>query len=194
MKKIYNWEKASVLDSETDGFLKEVTKMHIVGINLDGRDDVTLLKGGDHNRIKGMLEYHIKNEIPIVIHNGICYDIPVFEKLLGIDLSELMVIDTLILSQYLNVDANRHSLDALAKMYPETTQKFFVDSEGWKDLDWDTAVKRVTSDVEINRFIWEQFKERLIDMYSLSNLLPSIVNGPKISVINLLAFKVCVCI
>ena len=168
MKKIYNWEKASVLDSETDGFLKEVTKMHIVGINLDGRDDVTLIKGDNHNRVKNMLEYHIENEIPIVIHNGICYDIPVFEKLLGIDLSELMVIDTLILSQYLNVDSPRHSLEALAKMYPETTQKFFVDSEGWKDLDWDTAVKRVTSDVEINRFIWDQFKERLVDMYSLA--------------------------
>ena len=74
MKKIINWKQASISDIETDGFLEEVTKFHVVGIKLHGTDRVTYLKGDDHKRIKSMLDYHIRNNIPIVGHNFITYD------------------------------------------------------------------------------------------------------------------------
>lgn len=167
MKKIYNWERASVSDIETDGLLDTISKIHIVGVQLDGRSDVTLLDGKNHDRIKSMLTYHIDNEIPIVGHNFISFDVPAFEKVLGIDLSKLMVIDTMVLSWYLNVDKERHSIEELAKDYPEASKKYQIDPDQWETLDWDEAVKRVTSDVEINKIIWEDFKSRLIDMYSL---------------------------
>lgn len=165
MKRIVNWEKASVCDIETDGFLNEVTKIHIVGIQLSGKDDVIYL--GDETRIKNMLSYHIDNKIPIVFHNGILFDIPVIEKLYNIDLSELMIIDTLALSWYLNVNHKRHSVEALSKDYDTDLSKYQVAEGEWKNLSWDDAVLRVTGDVLLGRLIWEGFKSRLVDMYSL---------------------------
>lgn len=167
MKSITNWSRASVLDSETDGLLDSLTKIHIIGIQLQGRSDVTLIDGKDHERIRAMLKYHLDNNIPIVAHNGINFDVPAFGKVLGIDLSKLMVIDTMVLSWYLNVNKERHSIEELAKDYPEASDKYQIDPDQWETLDWDEAVKRVTSDVEINKIIWEDFKSRLIDMYSL---------------------------
>ena len=167
-KNIKNWNKASVSDIETDALLDDLTKIHIVGIQLHGREDVTLLKGDNHERIKAMLQYHINNDIPIVGHNFISFDVPAFEKVLGVDLSKLMVIDTMVLSWYLNVNSVRHSIEELAKGYPEAQDKYQIDPSQWETLDWGEAVKRVTSDVEINKIIWEDFKARLVEMYSLA--------------------------
>ena len=42
MKKIFNWEKASVCDIETDGLLETITKIHIVGIKLHGKETIRI--------------------------------------------------------------------------------------------------------------------------------------------------------
>ena len=168
MKKIINWNKASVLDTETNGFLAEVNKFHIVGRQLGGNESVTYLAGSDLKRIEKMLTYHIENSIPIVAHNGVCYDVPVFEKLLGMDLSKLMVIDTLHLSWYLNIDHAKHSIESLSNDYDTGIQKFFVDPDDWENLPWEDAVARVTADVKLNKIIWEDFKCRLINMATLA--------------------------
>ena len=175
MKKIINWKQASISDIETDGFLEEVTKFHVVGIKPHGTDRVTYIKGDDHKRIKSMLDYHIKNNIPIVGHNFITYDVPVLEKLLGVDLSELVVIDTLQLSWYLNTNHKRHSIEALSKDYKTDLEKYQVAEGEWLNLSWEDAVLRVTGDVLLNEIIWKDFKERLVDMYSLAK--ESIDNG-----------------
>lgn len=175
MKKIINWKQATICDIETDGFLEEVTKFHVVGLKLHGTDRVTYLKGDDHKRIKSMLDYHIKKNIPIVGHNFITYDVPVLEKLLGVDLSELIVIDTLQLSWYLNTNHKRHSIEALSKDYKTDLEKYQVAEGEWLNLSWSDAVLRVTGDVLLNEIIWEDFKSRLEDMYSLAK--ESIDNG-----------------
>lgn len=167
VKPIYNWEKASVVDIETDNLLDDLTKMHIVGIKLDDKD-VTTIEGDNHERIKKMLSYHISNNIPIVGHNFIGFDVPAMEKVLGIDLSDLMVIDTLWLSYYLNINNKSHSIETLIKEYDTDVEKYIVDAGAWEDLSWEDAVARVTSDVEANTIIWEDFKSRLIDMYTLA--------------------------
>lgn len=167
MKQIKNWHKASVSDIETDGFLNAVTKFHVIGIKLAGTDRVTYIKGDDHKRMRAMLKYHIDNEIPIVGHNFVGYDVPVMEKLLGIDLSKLIVIDTLHLSWYLNTNHRMHSIEALSKDYKTDLSKYQVAEGEWLNLSWEDAVLRVTGDVLLNEIIWEDFKGRLIDMYSL---------------------------
>lgn len=167
MKLVTNWKKASVCDIETDGLLDTITKIHIVGIKLQGRDTI-VIEGNNHDRIKAMLNYHIENQIPIVGHNFIAFDVPALEKVLGIDLKNLMVIDTLALSWYLNVGMKSHSIESLIKEYDTDVEKYILDEDAWEDLSWEDAVARVTSDVEANNIIWEDFKGRLKDMYSLA--------------------------
>src|SRR5690625_1338696 len=168
MKEVYNYSLASVVDIETDSLLPDLTKIHIVGVKLGGREDVIVIEGSNHERIIDMLNYHIDNKMPIVGHNFIQFDVPAMEKVLGVDLSDLIVIDTLALSWYLNTHRKRHSIESLLEDYDTNVEKFQVDEGDWESLSWEDAVSRVTSDVEANYTIWEDFKNRLEDMYFLS--------------------------
>ena len=134
MKQIINWRKASVSDLESDGLIDTISKIHIIGIKLHGGEDIILLDGSNHERINKMLSHHIDNKIPIVFHNGVNFDIPAMEKVLNRDLSELMVIDTLYLSWYLNTNKKSHSIESLSKDYPEAMDKFQVEEGGWEKL------------------------------------------------------------
>lgn len=162
MKKIYNYRKATVFDIETDGLLDEVSKIHILGFKMENLGIKTIL-GSNHERIKAMLAWHIENEIPVACHNSISYDIPALEKVLGLDLSKLMVINTLSLSWYLNINHNKHSLEALSHEY-DVPEKYAVADDAWENLSYDDAVKRVTSDVAINTAVYHDFIDRLEGM------------------------------
>lgn len=157
---IKNWRKATVADLETDNLLEDVTKIHILGYQLDGGSVRYLWGDTEESRIKAFLTHHIKNDIPIVMHNGISFDKRVWQKLYKMDLSKLQIIDTLWLSYYLNTDKQMHSIAALAKDY-DVGAKFEVDNGDWQSLTREQAVSRVVSDVEINKEIWEDFKVRL---------------------------------
>lgn len=168
MKQIKNFHKATVLDLETDGFLDEVTKVYICGYRMHGQSETKVLWGDtEEHRIRAMLQWHIDNEIPLAGQNFITYDVPVLEKLYNLDLSKLMVIDTLTLSHYLNIDKQRHSLEALASDY-DAGSKFAVDNTDWVNLTREQAINRVTSDVDINVAVYQDFLSRLEDMYTRS--------------------------
>lgn len=160
MKAIYNWDKATIVDIETDALLDTITKIHIVGIKMHGRE-IIVIEGDNHDRIKAMLTYHIENKIPIVGHNFIGYDVPALEKVLGMNLERLMVIDTLALSWYLNVHKTNHGLDHFFEEYgikkPEISD--------WENLSLEEYKNRVVKDVEINSALWEDLKNRLVSMY-----------------------------
>lgn len=168
MKQIFNYKKATVLDIESDGLLDEASKIYIVGFQMHNHKDVKVFWGDtQEDRIKALFQWHIDNQIPVVAHNGICYDIPLIEKLYGMDLSNLMVIDTLGLSWYLNIHHNKHSIEVLVEDY-DVGSKFEVDSGDWVNLTKEQAINRVTSDVVINKAIYDDFIYRLEEMYSLS--------------------------
>lgn len=165
MKPIFNWDKATAFDIEADGLLDTVTKMHVLSFQMQGKDEVLSLDPRtDDDRIKKMFKWHLDNKIPVVAHNGIAYDIPVLEKLYGMDLSELMVIDTLGLSWYLNTDRPKHGLDSFHDDYgikkPEITD--------WEGLTYEEYRHRCQEDVKINKALWEDLKARLIEMYTLA--------------------------
>lgn len=116
MKQIKNWKQATVFDIEADGLLDSAEMFHVLSFHMaDGRKGD--IEGWNHERFKKFLEYHINNEIPVVAHNGILFDIALCEKLLGVDLEPLMVIDTLPLSWYLNVKREQHGLDTFLEDY-----------------------------------------------------------------------------
>lgn len=180
MKSIYNWKNATVADAEADDLLKGATKIHVISYQMAGKEEVKSIdKKNQYPRIKRFLNHHIENEIPIVMHNGIGYDVPLMEKILGIDLSKLMLIDTLALSWYLNFDRKAHGLDTFHEDYG--IKKPVVDD--WENLTYEEYEFRCESDVKINKALWEDFKERMIEIYSHSkqSIDDGLVGGKRVS-------------
>lgn len=188
MKAITNWRMASVADLEADGLLDTVTKMHVLSYklrNMDGtwsreftirRDDENYIQ-----RVAKFFQYHIDKGIPIVMHNGIGYDVKMVEKVLGLDLTGLMIIDTLALSWYLSPDRRVHGLDSFFEDYG--IAKPVIDS--WEQGEEETLAEfldrmqnRCQEDVKINTALWDDHFARLVDMYTLAQHL--IDNGQRI--------------
>lgn len=163
MKKIYNWDKATVSDLESDGLLREATKIHVLCCEMANGKAVSI-KGDDIERIKSFFQYHIDNEIPVVYHNGCTFDIPLVEKLLGINLSKLMLIDSLAISWYLNFSRMKHGLGTFHEDYG--IEKPAVDD--WENLTYEEYEHRCKEDVRINVALWNDLKARLIDIYTIA--------------------------
>ena len=166
MKKITNWRNATVADLEADALLDEATLIHVLCCEMqDGK--VIDIQGEEHDRIKKFFQYHIDNNIPIVFHNGITFDVPLVEKLLGVDLSKVMLIDSLYVSWYLYFNRMRHGLDSFFEDFGIAKPKI----DDWKNLTREQYLNRCREDVRINKALWEDQKERMIDIYSKSNPL-----------------------
>ena len=163
MKKIYNWENATVADLESDGLLREATKIHVLCCEMSNGKSASI-KGEDTKRIKAFFQHHIDNEIPVVFHNGATFDIVLVEKLLGVDLSKLMLIDSLALSWYLNFSRMKHGLGTFHEDYG--IEKPAVDD--WENLTYEEYEHRCKEDVRINVALWKDLKARLIDMYTIA--------------------------
>jgi len=159
MKKITNWKRAVVLDLEADNLLEEATKIHCMSVMThQGVKTTTFM-----DEIKDFFQSALNEEIPVVAHNGISYDIPLVEKLLDIDLSELMVIDTLMLSWALNPERSVHGLDSYGKDYGIAKPKI----DDWENLTIKDYTHRCEEDVKINVELWKDFQARLVEMYEV---------------------------
>lgn len=178
MKQIINWRQASIADFEADGLLDTVTQMHVMSYQIREMNGdlskVFTIRRDDKNyiqRVAKFFQYHIDKKIPVVMHNGIGYDVKMVEKILGLDLSELMVVDTLILSWYLSPERNMHGLDSFFDDYG--IAKPVIDS--WEQGEEETLEEfldrmqnRCQEDVKINVALWEDHMARLTDMYTLA--------------------------
>lgn len=159
MKLITNWQNATVCDLEADALLDKATKIHVLSYEMQAGGEGSF---PEYTRIKKFFEYHISNKIPLVMHNGIGYDVPLVEKLLGLDLSEVMLIDTLSISWYLNTDRQVHGLDSFFLDYGFAKLKI----DDWEGLSYEEYKARCESDIKINKALWEDFKGRLVSLYS----------------------------
>lgn len=188
MKQITNWRQASVADFEGDGLLPTATMMHVMSYQIREMSGelsrVHTIRRDDANyveRVAKFFKYHIDKRIPIVMHNGIGFDVRFVEKVLGLDLTGLMVIDTLALSWYLSPDRNMHGLDSFFEDYG--IAKPPIDS--WEQGEDETLAEfldrmqnRCQEDVKINTALWLDHMERLEDMYTEAQKL--IDNGQRI--------------
>lgn len=162
MKNIFNWKKATVADLESDGFLDVATKIHVLGFQMNMKEVMTFNGATEKERIVKFFEWHLDNEVPIVIHNGISFDVPLVEKLYEMDLSKLMIIDSLALSWYLNFDRRLHGLGTFHEDYG--IEKPAV--EDWSEQPYEVYEHRVKEDVKINQALWKDLKQRLIEIYT----------------------------
>lgn len=163
MKNIFNWDKATVFDIESDGLLREATKIHVLCCQMANGKEISI-RGDDHERIKAFFQYHIDNKVPLVAHNGTTFDIVLVEKLLGLDLSKLMLLDSLCLSWYLNFSRMRHGLGTFHEDYG--IEKPAVDD--WENLTYEEYEHRCKEDVKINVALWNDLKARLVDIYTIA--------------------------
>lgn len=166
LKSIYNWKKATVADLESDGLLDVATKLHVLGFQMDSKDIKTFRGSTEGERVINFFQWHMDNEIPIVMHNGISFDVPLMEKLFDIDLSKLMLIDTLALSWYLNPDRRQHGLGTFHEDYG--IEKPPV--EDWSEQPYEVYQNRVVEDVKINQALWKDLKRRLIELYTTAKI------------------------
>jgi len=166
LKRIYNWKLATVADLESDNLLDKATKLHVLGFQMDSKELKTFRGSTESQRIVKFFQWHVDNEIPIVMHNGISFDVPLMEKLFGIDLSKLMLIDTLALSWYLNPDRRQHGLGTFWEDYG--IEKPAVDD--WSEQPYEVYQNRVIEDVKINQALWKDLKRRLIELYTSARI------------------------
>jgi hypothetical protein len=153
-----------VADIESDNLLDEATLLHVLSYQILGKEVKSIDKTEQARRIVKFFQHHIHKKIPIVFHNGISFDIPLVEKILGIDLSELMVIDTLGLSWHLNPKRKLHGLASFFEDYGIAKPKV----TDWEGLTHEEYENRCVEDVRINTALWEDLMERLVDMYTRS--------------------------
>lgn len=144
-----------VLDSETDGFLDVVTKLHVVAWTEDGE---TFHHTNNQAKIREILS---QEDTRIVCHNAIRYDLPVFNKLLGLNLNYTKFIDTLALSWYLNFDRSAHGLEGYGIDYGVPKPKV----EDWSSLTYNEYAHRCVEDVKINWRLWKELEEKLGKLY-----------------------------
>jgi hypothetical protein len=163
MKNICNWRNATVADCESDGLIRQATKIHILSYKLH-EQPIKSIQGDNHPRIKAFLQHHIDNYIPIVGHNFICFDIPLLEKILNIDLSKLMVIDSLSLSWYLNTSRSKHGLGSFLEDYGVAKPEV----DDWINPPYELMIERCEEDVKINSLLWTDLRDRLSGLYTLS--------------------------
>jgi len=129
-----------VIDAESDALLDDVTLIHVIGWhNLDTGASGTIT---DYDKMRRFL---LQDDLTLICHNLIRFDIPLFEKILEIEV-KARLIDTLALSWYLYPKREKHGLAFFGEEYgikkPEV--------EDWVGLPLEVYVNRVTEDVKIN--------------------------------------------
>lgn len=135
-----------VFDIETDGL--HPSKIHCMAY----LEDCT-------NSYKEMRNI-LSQDITLVGHNIILYDIPVLEKLLGVVI-KCRLIDTLALSWYLYSERPLHGLDSWGKTFGIEKPKV----DDWENLTQEEYNHRCKEDVRINTTLWSQIKKDLIKLY-----------------------------
>ncbi len=94
-------ENPIYFDIETNGFLEDTNTIHCLGY-ADGESPVELLVG--RREVAPVVASWESKKVTLVAHNGIAFDIPALAKVVGLDASQVVVIDTLVLSRFIFPD------------------------------------------------------------------------------------------
>lgn len=149
-------------DLEADNLLEDATKIHVLTIGYKTTDGEWNLKStNDYETIKKIFSNPAN---VIAIHNGVRYDGPLVEKILGIKI-QATIIDTLALAWY--VDCNRGKL---GKKYGLAYygEDFGVPKpivEDWVGLSYEEYRHRCEEDVKITVQLWEFLLAKLKAVY-----------------------------
>jgi len=158
-----------IIDLESDGLLKEVTKIHCLAYTII-EDSKVIEKGfiTEGHKIKNFLE----EQKILVGHSIIRFDIPVLQKLLDYDPKETQLIDTLGLSWYLYpIKGFRHGLEFWGDRLE--IAKPVIDD--WEQLELSAYIERCKADVNINVALFQHQLEYLNKIYENQEDLDRII-------------------
>lgn len=141
-----------IFDIEADGLLEEATKIHVLAYTEGEKVKYT----HDYEEMANIL----LREKFLIGHDIIRYDIPVIERILGIEIKS-RTIDTLALSWYLNHNRIRHGLEYYGEEFGISKPEI----EDWKNLSQKEYAHRCVEDVKINKELWLGLKKKLLLLY-----------------------------
>lgn len=152
---------AYVVDIEADNLLEDVTKIHCLSYSPVHELNVTTLT--DYEDIKRFVADELKT---VIWHNGICYDAPTIEKILGVRVTARQV-DTLGISYYIHSSDGRvkHGLESYGEDFGVPKPKI----DDWENQTLEDYVHRCQEDVKINWRLWKEQQEYLKELYENDN-------------------------
>lgn len=154
----------TICDIEADGFLDKVTKIHCISVYYqDSHGEWNIKSTTDYDEMK---KYFLKENQLIVMHFGVNYDIPVINKILGIELPKSSsVICSCALSFALYPERTKkkigHSLESWGLTY-NVPKKPIPD---WENLPIEEYIERCEQDIRINLRLWLDSWDYLCEIY-----------------------------
>lgn len=162
-------EKYAIFDVETNGLLDKATKIHCLVYSVF--EDGKLIETRSLIDYESMKKFFSRNII-LIGHNIIKYDIPVCEKILGINIQNRLI-DTLPLSWYLYPVRMAHGLEVWGEEFGVPKPKI----EDWDTLTIEEYVHRCEEDVKINSLLFHKQSDYLGVIYEEnSDLISNFVN------------------
>lgn len=156
----YNLDKVYVIDAESNGLVPESTKIWCMGIGWQNKEGNWVVKSttnyDDMRKVLG------NPENTVVCHNLIRFDVPLYEKHLGIKVQANLV-DSLGLSWYLYPERGQgeHGLAVWGEFFGVPKPKI----DDWDNLTVEEYCHRVEEDIKINIKLWVKQYEYLKKIY-----------------------------
>ena len=144
-----------VFDTESDNLAYQATKLHVLGWKEGNEEVQTTFCYGT------MREVFSREDCFFVGHNVIRHDLPLINRILGLDLKYTQFVDTLALSWYLCFNRSSHGLADWGETVGVPKPKI----DDWQNLTPDEYAHRVTEDVKINYLVWKHLEKKLGTLY-----------------------------
>jgi len=144
-------KKVVVFDVEADGL--KATKLHCLSANMDDKINSTT----SYERMARLMS---REDVILVGHNIVRYDIPTLERLLGIEV-KCELVDTLSISWYLEPERKLHGLEAWGEEFG-VPKPVITD---WENLTTEEYIHRCEEDVKINTLLWKRQWKQLVKLY-----------------------------
>ena len=141
-----------VFDIEANG-LDDADEIHCLSVNENGKIKST-------SNYSNMRSFFSREDLVLIGHNIIRYDIPTLERILDIKI-KAKLIDTLALSWYLEPKLDIHGLESWGERFGVPKPPI----SNWKNLPVKEYIHRCEEDVKINTRLWERQWRQLNKLY-----------------------------
>lgn len=146
-------------DIEANGLLDTVSKFHCMVLQNTSTKQWYVFKRGQERE----LEKFLSKGMTLIMHNGVGYDKPALNRL-GIKCDN-KVIDTLMLSWYLEPKRPKHGLESYGDEFGVPKPPVY----DWHNEPLEVYIHRCTEDVKIQNKLWEHQMEYLNCLYGLGS-------------------------
>jgi hypothetical protein len=154
-----NLNEVFCADIETDGLLSEISIIHVLSFAYKSDCEWRVESTNKYFEIKKF--FNNPNNV-IAIHNGIRFDKPAVEKVLGIEV-KAEIIDTLALAWY--IDHGRPWNEYGLEWYGESFGVPKPEITDWKGLTYEQYAHRCSEDVKITGLLWQKLLAKLRQVY-----------------------------